>query len=58
VGSGTYVLPPTPLPPLPKNDPTSPWPLWQADLQAEVNARLVSDPVRNGEIWLGTGGER
>jgi GntR family transcriptional regulator / MocR family aminotransferase len=29
VGSGTYVLRPTPLPPLPQKDPLSPWPMWQ-----------------------------
>jgi GntR family transcriptional regulator/MocR family aminotransferase len=33
VGSGTYVLPPNPLPPLPRNDPEAPWPLWQQDIQ-------------------------
>jgi GntR family transcriptional regulator / MocR family aminotransferase len=35
VGSGTYVLPPIPLPPLPKSDPGSPWPLWQEDLRKQ-----------------------
>ncbi|RPJ38981.1 MAG: PLP-dependent aminotransferase family protein, partial [Chloroflexi bacterium] len=33
VGSGTYVLAQAPLPALPKNDPGTPWPLWQQELQ-------------------------
>jgi GntR family transcriptional regulator/MocR family aminotransferase len=32
VGSGTYVLPPQPLPPLPRADPDAPWPLWQRNV--------------------------
>src|SRR5512135_1570732 len=35
VGSGTYVLPPNPLPAIPKSNPEMPWPLWQQSLQAE-----------------------
>jgi GntR family transcriptional regulator/MocR family aminotransferase len=31
-GSGTYVLPPSPLPPMLKGDPAAPWPLWQQDI--------------------------
>jgi len=34
LGSGTYVLTPDPLLPLPKNDTDAPWPLWQQDLLA------------------------
>jgi GntR family transcriptional regulator/MocR family aminotransferase len=34
VGSGTYVLPPYPLPPLRREDPGAPWPLWQREVQA------------------------
>ena len=34
VGSGTYVLPPNPLPPVPKSSPEAAWPLWQQDIQA------------------------
>ena len=34
VGSGTYVLPPNPLPPVVKSSPDAPWPLWQQSLQA------------------------
>jgi GntR family transcriptional regulator/MocR family aminotransferase len=34
VGSGTYVLQPVHLPPLPKESIDAPWPLWQQDLQA------------------------
>lgn len=33
VGSGTYVLPTTPLAPLPEYNPNEPWPLWQQELQ-------------------------
>jgi GntR family transcriptional regulator / MocR family aminotransferase len=33
VGSGTYVLPPGPLPALPKENGDGPWPLWQQGLQ-------------------------
>ncbi|MBN1814313.1 MAG: PLP-dependent aminotransferase family protein [Anaerolineae bacterium] len=33
VGSGTYVLPPHPLPSLPKDAPDAPWPLWQQGVQ-------------------------
>jgi GntR family transcriptional regulator/MocR family aminotransferase len=33
VGSGTYVLQPNPLPPLPTSSPDAPWPLWQQGLQ-------------------------
>lgn len=42
VGSGTYVLPRPPLPPLPKNDPGSPWPLWQKDI-AEQQTSLTNN---------------
>jgi len=38
VGSGTYVLPPHPLPPLPQDSPGAPWPLWQQDVQARSKA--------------------
>jgi GntR family transcriptional regulator/MocR family aminotransferase len=34
VGSGTYVLPPNPLPPVPKSASDAPWPLWQQNMQA------------------------
>ena len=33
LGSGTYVLVPDPLLPLPRNDTEAPWPLWQQSLQ-------------------------
>ena len=29
MGSGTYVLPPNPILPIPKGSPDAPWPLWQ-----------------------------
>jgi GntR family transcriptional regulator/MocR family aminotransferase len=34
VGSGTYVLAPTSILPLPKSSREAPWPLWQQNLQA------------------------
>jgi GntR family transcriptional regulator/MocR family aminotransferase len=42
VGSGTYVLPPYPLPPLPRGDPGAPWPLWQREVQARTKASRAS----------------
>jgi GntR family transcriptional regulator/MocR family aminotransferase len=33
VGSGTYVLPPNPLPSIPKNNTEASWPLWQQSIQ-------------------------
>ena len=35
VGSGTYVLPPNPLPLGPKSSNETPWPLWQENMQAK-----------------------
>jgi GntR family transcriptional regulator/MocR family aminotransferase len=37
LGSGTYVLAPDPLLPLPRNDKDTPWPLWQQDLSSQKN---------------------
>jgi GntR family transcriptional regulator / MocR family aminotransferase len=34
VGSGTYVLPPNPLPPISRSNAEDSWPLWQQSLQA------------------------
>jgi GntR family transcriptional regulator/MocR family aminotransferase len=34
VGSGTYVLPPNPLPLGPRTGSEAPWPLWQQNMQA------------------------
>jgi GntR family transcriptional regulator/MocR family aminotransferase len=36
VGSGTYVLAPSPLPPLPRVAAGGPWPLWQQSLRRDV----------------------
>ncbi len=36
VGSGTYVLPPLPLPTHPKDTPNAAWPLWQQNVQIAV----------------------
>src|SRR5512138_1638014 len=33
LGSGTYVLSPDALSPFPKNNPDTPWPLWQQSIQ-------------------------
>jgi GntR family transcriptional regulator / MocR family aminotransferase len=46
VGSGTYVLPPNPLPPVSRSSAADSWPLWQQSLQAG-----------NPGINLGTAGE-
>ena len=35
LGSGTYVLPPDPLIPLPKKSDGAPWPLWQESIQEQ-----------------------
>jgi len=35
MGSGTYVLPPNPLLPLPKDSPGTPWPLWQRSVESQ-----------------------
>ncbi len=45
VGSGTYVLPPHPLPPLHADGPESPWPPWQQDVQSSRGAleTIMSD---------------
>src|SRR5574338_1577315 len=37
LGSGTYVLAPDTLPPLPRKDKDAPWPLWQQDLSMRKN---------------------
>lgn len=35
IGSGTYVLPASPLPVLPNDGPDAPWPLWQQSIKFE-----------------------
>lgn len=45
VGSGTYVLPPVALPPLPQKDPAAPWPLWQQNLQARAGIGQELSPA-------------
>ena len=46
MGSGTYVLPVTSLPSIPKNDSNAPWPLWQSSLTMNPasGADLEDDP--------------
>ncbi len=44
VGSGTYVLAPNPLPPVPKSNAEAAWPLWQQGLQAR-NTDTKNAPV-------------
>ena len=47
LGSGTYVLTPDPLLPLPKNSIGAPWPLWQQSLQTQgrtTRSRLPNRP--------------
>src|SRR5512135_2708094 len=43
LGSGTYVLPPDPLLPLPKNGLDSPWPLWQQSIQDKTIRNRLPD---------------
>lgn len=45
VGSGTYVLPPAQMPPLPKDSPGAPWPLWQQSLQGRRQAASGASPA-------------
>lgn len=40
LGSGTYVLQPDPLLPLPQNNLEAPWPLWQRSVLAQEKATL------------------
>jgi GntR family transcriptional regulator/MocR family aminotransferase len=47
VGSGTYVLPPRPLPPTVDDGPDGPWPTWQADLLADD---VPADPPTPQEL--------
>ena len=37
VGSGTYILHPQTLAPIPKDNPSAVWPLWQQNIQIEKN---------------------
>jgi GntR family transcriptional regulator / MocR family aminotransferase len=46
LGSGTYVLAPDPLLPLPGNDKDAPWPLWQQDLLVQKNRIRNRNPKR------------
>jgi GntR family transcriptional regulator/MocR family aminotransferase len=46
LGSGTYVLPPDPLPSLPKNIPGAPWPLWQQSIQDKTNGNRLPNQIK------------
>ena len=49
LGSGTYVLPPGPLLPLPKKSVGAPWPLWQQSLLAQTRTTRSRLPNRAQE---------
>jgi GntR family transcriptional regulator/MocR family aminotransferase len=47
VGSGTYVLPPPPLPQIPQKSAEAVWPLWQQNLpERSLGARAVVEQMR------------
>jgi GntR family transcriptional regulator/MocR family aminotransferase len=47
VGSGTYILPPNPLPKIPKTRGETSWPLWQQNLpERNLGARAVVEQMR------------
>jgi GntR family transcriptional regulator/MocR family aminotransferase len=51
VGSGTYVLPPEHLPPLPNAQDEAAWPLWQQSLQAQgeiFTPNVVDELIHSG----------
>ncbi len=43
-GSGTFVLPPVSLAPIPKPEPGAPWPLWQLDVGARSGLQVTPSP--------------
>jgi GntR family transcriptional regulator/MocR family aminotransferase len=51
VGSGTYVLPPTPLPKLPQRSGDMPWPFWQKNLpdRGLTKGSAVDEMLRTSE---------
>jgi GntR family transcriptional regulator/MocR family aminotransferase len=49
LGSGTYVLPPDPLLPLPQNSIGTPWPLWQQGVQDKTNRIRLPDEILKAE---------
>jgi len=52
MGSGTYVLPANPLPPLPKDGPGAAWPLWQQNMgfQIKTNKRQASEEISRKSV--------
>ncbi len=52
VGSGTYILPPNPIPLVPKSSNEIPWPLWQQNMQA----RNMASRPKTAETMLKTAG--
>ena len=49
LGSGTYVLHPDPLLPLPKNSLGAPWPLWQQSVQSQDKTTRSRLPAKISE---------
>jgi GntR family transcriptional regulator/MocR family aminotransferase len=45
VGSGTYVLPPHPLPPFARGGSEAPWPLWQQDVENKLPPTTTPDEM-------------
>src|SRR5512138_835608 len=43
LGSGTYILPPDSLSPLPKGSQDAPWPLWQQSVQEKIIGNKTPD---------------
>jgi GntR family transcriptional regulator/MocR family aminotransferase len=52
VGSGTYVLPPYPLPKPSRDDPAAPWPLWQRNVGGENG---LYETIAPSELLQGAG---
>jgi len=46
LGSGTYILPPDPLPPLAKKSIDAPWPLWQQSVQDKTMGSRLPNGIQ------------
>jgi GntR family transcriptional regulator/MocR family aminotransferase len=51
IGSGTFVLQPFPIPPLPQDDSDALWPLWQQEVQTrnQIYEKQLSEQVIEGD---------